>query len=97
MVMSDLVEVQALEALLGRECRYLGRRWRIIDLLFEEGALVLESVEGQPGIQLDQFGRASYRAPDLLQISILELGDEGLPNDLRGLVPDGAGGQHGPT
>jgi hypothetical protein len=62
---------ERLSPLLGRTCLHRGRWWRLIDLLPGEGLLVLESVEQQAGIQLDQYGRASHRAPDLCQVPVL--------------------------
>jgi hypothetical protein len=49
---------------------------------------VLEAVEGQSGIQLDQFGRASHRAPNLRQIPLLDPGGGGLSADLEQLLGD---------
>jgi len=77
-----------LTGLLGRTWLDRGQRWRIIDLLPEAGLLVLEAVEGQSGIQLDQFGRASHRAPNLRQIPLLDPGGGGLSADLEQLLGD---------
>ena len=76
-----------LTGLLGRTWRHQGQCWRIIDLLPEAGLLVLESADGLPAIQLDQFGRASYRANELCQIPLFDPGG-GLSNDLQSLLGD---------
>lgn len=60
-----------LAVLLGRTWRDGDASWRLIDLLPEAGLLVLESTDERPAIQLDQFGRPSYRAPQLRQVPIL--------------------------
>ena len=84
--MIDPVLLQRLRALLGRECRHEGETCRVIDLLPLEGVLVLESSSARPGIQLDQFGRASHRAPAISQIGILGPDGKGLSDELRQLV-----------
>jgi len=48
--------------------------------------LVLQSSSARPGIQLDQFGRASHRAPAISQIGILGPDGKGLSDELRQLV-----------
>jgi len=76
-----------LTGLLGRTWRRQGHYWRIIDLLPEAGLLVLESADGLPAIQLDQFGRASHRANELRQIPLFDARG-GLSNDLQALLGD---------
>lgn len=76
-----------LTGLLGRTWRHQGQCWRIIDLLPEAGLLVLESADGLPAIQLDQFGRASHRANELRQIPLFDPGG-GLSIDLQALLED---------
>ena len=84
--MIDPILLQRLRALLGRECLHQGETCRVIDLLPLEGMLVLESSSARPGIQLDQFGRASHRAPAISQIGILGPDGKGLSDELRQLV-----------
>lgn len=86
--MIDPELVERLSALLGRTCLHRGQSWRLVDLLPREGLLVLESVEQRPAIQLDQFGRASYRAPDLCQVPLLEGEGEALSLELEELLQD---------
>ncbi len=62
--------VTHLRALLGRRCWYRGKPWRLLDLLPSEGILVIESLETTPPILTDQYGRASHRANQLLQVPI---------------------------
>lgn len=69
--MIDPKLIERLSSLLGRTCLHRGRRWRLIDLLPGEGLLVLEPVEQQAGIQLDQYGRASHRAPERCHVTVL--------------------------
>jgi hypothetical protein len=67
---ADARFLQRLRALIGREGEYLGRRCRLIEVLADEGALVLETREHLPPIQVDQYGQASYRANDLMQVPL---------------------------
>lgn len=76
-----------LTGLLGRTWHRQGHAWRIFDLLPEAGLLVLESADGLPAIQLDQFGRASHRANELRQIPLFDAGG-GLSNELQALLGD---------
>jgi hypothetical protein len=75
-----------LSRLLGCTCLHRGQSWRLLDLLPQEGLLVLESAEPRPGIQLDQFGRASYRAPDLHQVPLFSKGGDALSAELEELL-----------
>ena len=78
--------IDRLSTLLGRTCLHRGQPWRLIDLLPEEGLLVLESAEDRPAIQLDQFGRASHRAPEIRQIPVLAGDSEALSQELEELL-----------
>jgi hypothetical protein len=73
--------VSRLRRLIGRECRYLGRRCRLVEVLGDEGVVVLEMYEEPPPIQIDQYGHPAHRANELLQVPIAgsdpsELSDE---------------------
>ncbi len=72
--------------LLGRQCLYEGESCRVIDLLPAEGVLALETSSVRPGIQLDQFGRASHRAPAIRQIRILGPDGQGLSAEIEQLL-----------
>lgn len=84
--MIDPQLIERLTSLLGRECRHQGQPYRLVDLLPAEGLLVLESAEARPAIQLDQFGRPSYRAPDLHPIPILTADGTGMSQELEHLI-----------
>ena len=62
--------LQRLRKLVGRECRYLGKSCRLVEILAEDGFLVLETRERLPPIQTDQYGQAAYRANDTMQVPI---------------------------
>ncbi|MGE5154686.1 MAG: hypothetical protein ACM3ST_11800 [Bdellovibrio bacteriovorus] len=77
---------QRLSRLLGHACLHRGRTWRLLDLLPQEGVLVLECTDGGTGIQLDQFGRASHRAPDLHQVPLLSEDRDAPSHELEELL-----------
>ena len=59
-----------LRKLIGRKCIYLGKDCLLIDLLTEEGVLILEIQERLRPIQTNQYGQATCRASELLQVPI---------------------------
>ena len=62
--------LQRLRKLIGRECAYLGRRCRLVEILGDEGTLVMEIREPTPPIQADQYGQAAFRSNEIVQIPI---------------------------
>ncbi len=72
--MSDDPFIQRLRSLIGRNCRYLGRDCRIVEVLCETQAspaqLVLEAIDQVPPIQTDQFGQAVFRANEHIEIPL---------------------------
>ncbi|MEA3275929.1 MAG: hypothetical protein U9Q81_11675 [Pseudomonadota bacterium] len=68
--MDDANFLQRLSKLIGRDCRYLGKRCRLIEILADEGTLVLETREQVPPIQIDQYGQPVFRANEVVQIPI---------------------------
>lgn len=66
----DRMFLQRLRKLIGRDCAYLGKRCLVIDILSDEGILVLETRERLPPIQIDQYGQATSRSNELLQVPI---------------------------
>jgi hypothetical protein len=87
-IASDDAELlQRLRTLIGRDCQHLGRRCKLIEVLAEEAALVLETRGGLPPIQTDQYGHAAYRANEIVQVPIFG-GDGGhLSAELMSLLP----------
>ena len=58
-----------------------------MEVLAEEGLLVLEVEENLPPIQRDLYGRPSFRAPEILQIPILSQDGESYSEELLALLP----------
>ncbi|MGA7979363.1 MAG: hypothetical protein WCA32_03955 [Chromatiaceae bacterium] len=75
-----------LRSLIGRDCEYLGRPCRLVEILVDEWALVLETRELIPPIQPDQYGQALYRANDVLQVPIFDETGEALSEELKDLL-----------
>lgn len=68
--MTDDGFLDRLRGLIGRDCEYLGGRCRLVEVLADEGAVVLERRGGLPPIQPDQYGYASHRGNEVVQIPI---------------------------
>lgn len=85
--MVDSAFINRLRRLIGRECHYLGRRCRLIEILGEEGAVVLELQEATPPIQTDQYGHPVHRANELVQIPIAGSDPDKPSDELLELLP----------
>ncbi len=68
--LNDQYFLDKLRPLIGRDCDYLGRHCRLIEILPDQDLLVLEHRETTPPIQTDQYGQASFRGNDIVQIPI---------------------------
>ncbi len=68
--MTDDSFFDRLRGLIGRDCEYLGGTCRLVEVLADEGMLVLERRGGLPDIQADQYGNASHRSNEVIQIPI---------------------------
>ena len=86
--MNDEIDRRFLERLLrliGRDCFYLGKHCVVIDILSDERALILESREGLAPIQTDQYGQATNRSNELLQVPILDEDGTSFSDDILAL------------
>ncbi len=77
--------VDRLRGLIGRDCDYLGGHCRLIEVLAEEGVLVLERRGGLPPIQTDQYGQACYRGNEVVQVPIYGTNREGFSEEMMDL------------
>lgn len=84
--MDDESFLQRLRGLIGRECDYLGRRCTLIEVLADEGTVVLEVREHLPPIQTDQYGQALYRGSEVIQVPIFGATGSELSEDLLDLL-----------
>ena len=82
---SDDAFLERMRALIGRDCLYYGRGCRIVDILTVDGHLVLETRDGPPPIQTDQYGQAAFRANEHIEVPLFGA-DEDLSVDLLHLL-----------
>jgi hypothetical protein len=78
--------LRRLRTLIGTDCLFRGRRYRLIEVLADEGTLVLETRGGIPPIQTDQYGQALYRRNDVTQVPIFGGNRVGMSEDLTELL-----------
>ncbi len=83
--MTDQAIIERLHRLIGRDCRYLGRPCRVIDVLGHERRLVLEAREATPPIQADQYGQAVSRSNEIIELPLFDQNDD-LSEDLMLLL-----------
>jgi hypothetical protein len=72
--------LQHLRKLVGRDCIYLGKTCRLVELLEAEETLVLEIKEPLPPIQTDQYGQPAFRSNEVLHLPVFGL-DHNVPSD----------------
>jgi hypothetical protein len=82
----DATSPRDLRTLIGRRCVHQGAVWRLIDVLPDEGLLILEDQDPRPPIQVDQYGRASHRANAIREIPIRGDHPSGLSDTLVELL-----------
>jgi hypothetical protein len=86
--------LQRLRSLIGRDCQFLGKRCRLVEILTDEGVLILETHERLPPIQTDQYGQAAYRANETMQVPIFGRDGASFSEEIMdlfsGLSPRGA-------
>ena len=70
-----------LRSLVGRRCRYLGRSWRVAEVLVNESKLILEEEGGDPPIQQDQYQRPLRRAAQTLEIALGNASAQEIPGE----------------
>ncbi len=68
-------QAQSLRQLIGRQARYHGVKYEIIEVLEDEPMLVLEDCEDHKTIQADQHGEAHRRVPQTLTLHVPFLPD----------------------
>ena len=84
--MTDDTFLPRLRALIGRECSYLGKRCRVVEVLADAGVLVLELREALPPIQTDQYGQAVARGAELVEVPLFSGKGEELSEELLDLL-----------
>jgi len=83
--MSDtLPTTEEMRRWIGREVAYEGRVCRIVELLEDQGALVVECTGDERTIQANQYGDATRRVPRTLTIPLTD--EDGRPTPQFGLL-----------
>jgi hypothetical protein len=78
--------LRRLRGLIGRECTHMGRSCRLVEILADEGALVMETRERTPPIQMDQYGQPTCRGNEIVQIPIFGRNTDELSEDLMDIL-----------
>ena len=68
--------IQQLRQLIGSDCHYYGRQCRIVEVLATEARVVLEAREATPPIQADQYGQATHRANEHIEVALFDAAGE---------------------
>lgn len=66
-----IITLEQLRNMIGLYMLYQGMRCQVIEVLEDGPALVLQSSEESPGIQPNQYGEATRRAPVTYTIPVL--------------------------
>jgi hypothetical protein len=77
--------IERLHQLIGRDCHFYGHRYRIVEILDNDARVVLESRDTTPPIQVDQYGQATYRGSEHIEVEMFDQGGE-LSEDLLHLL-----------
>jgi hypothetical protein len=93
--MTDDGFLDRLRGLIGRDCEYLGGHCRLVEVLPDEGTVVLERRAGTPPIQTDQYGQASHRANEVVQIPIFGADRDHFSDELMDLFASLSAGTQG--
>jgi hypothetical protein len=80
------IDPDKLKNLLGQSLIYQGLSCQVIDILVDETALVLRDGRDHRIIHADQYGDASFRAPQTFTVAILNVHQSGFNPDLPELV-----------
>ena len=78
--------LRRMQSLIGKRFRYHGQTWALVDVLDEEGGVVLRNLDGGRPIQADQFGRASRRADETWLVPVFSADGDVLSEDLTELL-----------
>ena len=74
-----------MRGLIGRHFDYLGERWTLIEVLADDGTVVLCRANAAT-IQADQYGRANRRCAETMMVPILSDDGETLSSQLMELL-----------
>ncbi|MES9844126.1 MAG: hypothetical protein ABW162_15160 [Candidatus Sedimenticola sp. PURPLELP] len=70
--MNDDQLIERLRQLIGNHVRYLQQNWTLIEILADQGAIVLSSLDSESPIQADQYGQPARRSPETLLVPLFD-------------------------
>ncbi len=77
--MEQITTLEDLHKMIGRQVRYDGILYEVIEILDDEHALVLKDSENHTTIQADQHGEAHRRVPQTITVHVPQ-GEDGKPD-----------------
>lgn len=80
------IDPDKLKNLLGQSLTYQGISCQVIDILVDETALVLRDGRERKVIHADQYGDASFRAPQTFTVAVLNVHQSRFNPDLPELA-----------
>ena len=93
----DRTLMRRLRKLIGRDCMYLGKQCLVIDVLPEDGVLILETREELPPIQIDQYGQPANRSNDLQPVPIFGADKTSFSDEIMDLFASVSDGKQSPA
>ncbi len=79
------ITVQSLYPFIGRQVRFLGTLYQLIDVVEDDGPLLVLEDPLDTTIQSDQYGDPQCRVPTLMNIPVYHKGQQRLHPDFEGL------------
>lgn len=70
---------ERLRALIGQPCTFYDRPCRVVEVLPDGDCVVLAASDALPPVQVDQYGQATHRAAELIEVPLH--GDDGRPSE----------------
>lgn len=84
--MNDRDYIQRIRPLIGNHFIHLGREWELIEVLADEGAVVLSDPSRRSVIQTNLFGEPSRRGPETVLVPLYGNDQDTLSEELIELL-----------
>ena len=95
--MDDQNFIQRLRPLIGKHFKHLGREWELIEVLADEGAVVLADPANSSVIQTNLFGEPSRKGPETVLVPLYGSSHDTLSEELIELLANRVGAHDDPT
>lgn len=90
--MDDQDFIQRIRPLIGKHFMHLGREWQMIEVLSDEGAVVLADPSNNAVIQTNLFGEPSRKGPETVLVPLYGSSHNTLSEELIELLANRIGG-----